>query len=456
MTEGKPSSVLWRYSLPLLVSVAFQQFYNMADSMIAGNFIKNGENALAAIGASYPITMLFMAFAVGCNSGCSVVVSNLFGGRRYGRLKTAVFTSLVSIGVLSVILTLIGALFSADLLRLLGTPENVFGDARAYLDIYVYGVPFLMFYNVCNGVFAALGDSKTPLYFLIGSSVGNILLDLGAVVGLNMGVPGVAWATFIAQGAAAVLALFALLRRLKRLGIADGEGEREPAGEAARLFSLEMLGKIAVIAIPSILQQSFVSVGNLFIQRIVNDYGSAAMAGYSTAIKLNTFVITSVSAMSNGMSAFTAQNAGAGKLDRIVRGFKTSLAMSAMIALPITALYLGLREPLIRAFMRDGEDAAAILVGCRFLAIVAPFYFAVTAKLNCDAVLKGAGAVGCFVVTTFTDLILRVILAYVFSGPLGLGLDGVWWSWPVGWGVSAAVSVAFYALGRWKRHIRGV
>lgn len=449
MTQGKPSSVLWRYSLPLLISVAFQQFYNMADSMIAGNFIENGENALAAIGASYPITMLFMAFAVGCNSGCSVIVSNLFGGKRFARLRTAVFTSLISVGVLSVLLTLIGAIFSADLLRLLGTPENVFGDARAYLDIYVYGVPFLLFYNVCNGVFAALGDSKTPLYFLIGSSVGNILLDFGAVVGLNMGVPGVAWATFAAQGAAAILALFSLLRRIKRL---DRGEEREDV----RLFSSEMLGKIAMIAIPSILQQSFVSVGNLFIQRIINDYGSSAMAGYSTAIKLNTFVITSVSAMSNGMSAFTAQNAGAGKLDRIVKGFKTSLVMSAMIALPITALYLGLREPLIRAFMKDSEDAAAVVIGCGFLTIVAPFYFSVTAKLNCDAVLKGAGAVGCFVVTTFTDLILRVVLAYLFSGPLGMGLDGVWWSWPVGWGVSAALSVAFYLFGNWKKHIHGI
>lgn len=449
MTQGKPSSVLWRYSLPLLISVAFQQFYNMADSMIAGNFIENGENALAAIGASYPITMLFMAFAVGCNSGCSVIVSNLFGGKRYGRLRTAVFTSLISVGVLSVLLTLIGALFSADLLRLLGTPENVFGDARAYLDIYVYGVPFLLFYNVCNGVFAALGDSKTPLYFLIGSSVGNILLDFGAIVGLNMGVPGAAWATFAAQGAAAVLALFSLLRRIKKL---DRGGDREEV----RLFSPEMLGKIAMIAIPSILQQSFVSVGNLFIQRIINDYGSSAMAGYSTAIKLNTFVITSVAAMSNGMSAFTAQNAGAGKLDRIVKGFKTSLVMSAMIALPITALYVGFREPLIRAFMKDSGDAAAVMIGCGFLTIVAPFYFTVTAKLNCDAVLKGAGAVGCFVVTTFTDLILRVVLAYVFSGPLGMGLDGVWWSWPVGWGVAAAISVGFYLSGNWKKHIHGI
>lgn len=447
MTRGKPSSVLWRYSLPLLISVAFQQFYNMADSMIAGNFIPDGESALAAIGASYPITMLFMAFAVGCNSGCSVVVSNLFGGKRFSRLKTAVFTSLVSVGALSVILMLIGAVLSSDLLRLLGTPANVFGDARAYLDIYAYGVPFLLFYNVCNGVFAALGDSRTPLYFLIASSVGNILLDLAAVAWLNMGVPGVAWATFAAQGAAAVLAFLTLLRRLKRLP------DEETGGEPVRLFSAGMLGKIAVIAVPSILQQSFVSVGNLFIQSIVNDYGSAAMAGYSTAIKLNTFVITSVSAMSNGMSAFTAQNVGAGKLDRVTKGFRTSLVLSAFIALPITAVYIIFREPLIHAFMKNSGDAAAAAVGCGFLTIVAPFYFAVTAKLNCDAVLKGAGAVGYFVATTFTDLILRVILAFVFSGPLGMGLNGVWWSWPVGWGVSAVMSVLFYTVGHWRRHI---
>ncbi len=445
MTKGKPSSVLWRYSLPLLISVAFQQFYNMADSIIAGNFIADGESALAAIGASYPITMIFMAVAVGCNSGCSVVVSSLFGSRRFGRLRTAVFTSLISVGALSVLLALFGAVYSGALLRLLSTPDNVFADARLYLDIYVYGIPFLFFYNVCNGIFAALGDSKTPLWFLIGSSIGNILLDLVAVAWLGMGVAGVAWATFAAQGAAAVLAVFALLRRIRGL---------EQGTEPVRAFSGEMLGKIAVIAVPSILQQSFVSVGNLFIQAIINDYGSSAMAGYSAAIKLNTFVITSVSAMSNGMSAFTAQNIGAGKKERVTKGFYTSLILSACIALPVTAAYLLFDGELVSMFMKDSRDSAAVAVGCGFLRIVAPFYFAVTAKLNCDAVLKGAGAVLFFVITTFTDLILRVVLAFVFSEPLGMGLDGVWWSWPVGWGVSAVLSVAFYLTGSWKKHSR--
>lgn len=441
MTVGKPSKVLWRFTLPLLISVAFQQFYNMADSIIAGNFIENGESAVAAIGASYPITMLFMAFAVGCNSGCSVIVSNLFGSRKFGRLRTSIYTSLVSSAVLSVLLMLVGVIFSDSLLGMLNTPADVFADAKIYLDIYVYGVPFLFLYNVCNGIFTALGDSKTPLWFLIGSSVGNVILDIAAVVCLDMGVAGVAWATFAAQGIAAVLAIIALFRRVKNM---------ENDGEAARIYSGEMLGKISIIAIPSILQQCFISVGNLFIQWLINDYGSAAMAGYSSAIKLNTFVVTCIVTMSNGLSSYAAQNIGAAKHDRVVSGFKTSLIISAAVAIPVTVLYLTLGAPLVNFFVNN-PDGDAVAVGCRFLTIVSPFYVVMSVKLSCDAVLKGAGAVACFVISTFVDLILRVVLAFIFSGPLGLGTDGIWWSWPVGWGVSAILSIVFYSSGIWKR-----
>ncbi len=441
MTVGKPSKVLWRFTLPLLISVAFQQFYNMADSIIAGNFIENGENAVAAIGASYPITMLFMAFAVGCNSGCSVIVSNLFGSRKFGRLRTSIYTSLVSAAVLSVLLMFIGVIFSDSLLNMLNTPAAVFTDAKIYLDIYVYGVPFLFLYNVCNGIFTALGDSKTPLWFLIGSSVGNIILDIIAVVCLNMGVAGVAWATFAAQGIAAVLAIFALFRRVRKM-----EGD----GEESRVFSMEMLGKISIIAVPSILQQCFISVGNLFIQWLINDYGPAAMAGYSSAIKLNTFIVTCIVTMSNGLSSYAAQNIGAAKHDRVVSGFKTSLIISASVAIPVTVLYLTLGAPLVNFFVNN-PDGDAVAIGCRFLTIVSPFYVVMSVKLSCDAVLKGAGAVACFVISTFTDLILRVVLAFIFSGTLGLGTDGIWWSWPVGWGISAILSIAFYASGLWRK-----
>lgn len=440
MTVGKPSAVLWKFSLPLLISVAFQQFYSIADSIIAGNFIPDGENALAAIGASYPVTMLFMAVAVGYNSGCSVIASNLFGSHKFGRLRTAVWTSVISSALLSLILMAIGIIFSADIAAALNTPAEIFSDACVYLNIYVYGLPFLFLYNVCNGIFSALGDSKTPLYFLIGSSVANVALDIALIVLFDMGVDGVAWATFIAQGAAAVLALITLIIRIRRL---------ESDEEKVRLFSADMLRKISVIAVPSILQQSFVSVGNLFIQGIVNSYDSAAViAGYSAAIKLNTFVVTCVSTMSNGMSSFTAQNVGAGNMERISKGFKVSLVMSACIALPVTVIYLLFGRELVGVFM-ENADEKAIAVGYGFLAIVAPFYFAVTAKLNCDAILKGAGAVRYFVITTFTDLIIRVVLAYLFADTLGS--EGLWWCWPVGWVVSAALSVFFYVRGHWKR-----
>ena len=416
MTVGKPSRVLWKFCLPLLISVAFQQFYNIADSVIAGNFIADGENAIAAIGASYPVTMLFMAFAVGYNSGCSVICSNLFGSHKFSRLRTAIWTSVISSAVLSLILTVIGIVFSADIAAVLNTPAEIFDDACVYLNIYVYGVPFLFLYNVCTGIFSALGDSRTPLYFLIGSSVGNIILDIVLVTVFGMGVDGVAWATFIAQGCAAVLAFVTLVIRIRKL---------ETDNEEVKVFSWEILGKISAISVPSILQQSFVSVGNLFIQGIVNSYDSAAViAGYSSAIKLNTFVVTCVSTMSNGMASFTAQNVGAGKMQRISEGFRSSVIMSALISIPITVIYLIFGENLIYMFMKE-PDPAAVAVGCNFLNIVAPFYFSVTAKLNCDAVLKGAGAVKYFVITTFTDLILRVILAYVFSDMFGV--EGVWW-----------------------------
>ena len=239
LTVGKPSSVVVRFTLPLFISVIFQQLYNIADSMIAGRFA--GEDALAAVGASYPITMLFMAVAIGSNIGCSVVVSALFGGKEYRQLRTAVSTALCTTLVLSLLLTAGGLLGADSLMRLIQTPENIFADGALYLRIYIGGFTFLYLYNVVTGIFTALGDSRTPLYFLIGSSLGNIVLDFVFVAGFRWGVAGVAWATFLAQGAAGLLAFLALLRRVRALP--DHEGR-------APWFSFSMLGRIAGIAIP--------------------------------------------------------------------------------------------------------------------------------------------------------------------------------------------------------------
>ena len=439
MTEGKPSRILWAFSIPMLISVMFQQIYNIADSMIAGKFV--GEGALAAVGASYPITMIFMAIAMGCNIGCSVVISQLFGARKYGEMKTAITATFFSCGALSILLTLLGLLFCHPMLEMIRTPDNIFSDAALYLNIYIGGLAFLFLYNICTGIFTALGDSRTPLYFLIGSSIGNIILDLVFVIFLKMGVAGVAWATFIAQGISCILSAVTLTSRVRSV-----RTQEKPA-----LFSLAMLGKISWIAVPSILQQSFISVGNIFIQFLVNGFGSAAIAGYSAAVKLNTFSITSITTLANGLSSFTAQNIGAGKLERVRKGFRSSIVMLACVVLPFFIVYFFFDEHMLMLFMNKESDVA-IGIGREFLRIVSPFYIIVGFKLMADGVLRGAGSMKCFMIATFTDLLLRVILAFAFSG--SFGTTGIWMAWPVGWSLAAVLSVAFYMKGVWKEGMR--
>ena len=186
MSQGRPAAILWRFTIPMLLSAVFQQLYNVADSVVAGRFV--GEDALAAVGASFPITMIFMAVALGSNTGCSVIISQLFGAKETARMKTAVSTSVIAILALSALLTAGGFLFCEPLMRLLGTPENVFADSQLYLNVYIGGLTFLFLYNICTGVFTALGDSRTPLYFLIASSLANIVMDVVFVVCFHMGV----------------------------------------------------------------------------------------------------------------------------------------------------------------------------------------------------------------------------------------------------------------------------
>lgn len=437
LTVGEPRKILWQFALPLFVSVIFQQLYNIADSVIVGNFAVNGEDALAAVGASYPITMIFMAIALGCNVGCSVVISQLFGAKRYREMKTSIYTTLLSALVLSVVLTIFGELFSGTMLRMISTPDNIFPDADLYLRIYIGGFIFLFFYNVVNGVFTSLGDSKTPLYFLIGSSLSNIVLDYIFVAVFHWDVAGVAWATFICQGIACILAIFTLKKRLKTV---ECEGKPE-------LFSLPMLKKIAAFAIPSILQQSFISVGNIFIQNLINSFGSSVIAGYSAAIKINTFAVTCFSTLGNAVSSFTAQNVGAGYNDRVKQGLRAGLKMGFVIAVPFFVFCFFRSDLLIRLFMKE-QSELALETGMLFLKIIAPFYFVVSMKLITDGLLRGSGAMKCFMIATFADLILRVALGYILAVPFGT--TGIWMSWPIGWTIGTVLSLVYYARGVWK------
>ena len=440
LTVGKPETVLWKFCLPLFGSIVFQQLYNIADSLVAGKFI--GEKALAAVGNSYEITLIFIAFAFGCNIGCSVVVSVLFGAGENSRLKTAVSTACIFSGLICAALMLIGLAGCGPLLHLIKTPEEVFADSELYLRIYILGLPFVFFYNIANGIFSALGDSRTPFCFLAVSSTSNIAVDILFVKAFRMGVAGVAWATFLCQGASCILAMLTVWMRLRKIRC-----EEKPA-----LFDKVLLRKIMLVAVPSILQQSFISVGNILIQSVINSFGTAVMAGYSAAVKLNNLVITSFTTIGNGISNYSAQNLGAGKYKRIRDGFSAGIKMVWCFCVPFCILYFFFGKYLLLLFMEEGSNAA-LLTGQQFLWILSPFYFVVSVKLVADGILRGLSAMRQFMAATFADLTLRVVLAFILSGLTGSAV-GIWCAWPVGWCLATVPSVVF-CLRECRRYLEG-
>ena len=430
LTVGDPQTVLWKFCMPLFGSIVFQQLYNIADSLVAGKFV--GENALAAVGNSYEITLIFIAFAFGCNMGCSVIVSKLFGARDFKGVKTAVSTACIFSGIICLLLMLVGITGSDLLLRLIHTPDEVFVDSRLYLDIYAWGLPFVFFYNIATGIFSALGDSKTPFFFLAVSSLSNIAVDIWFGKAFHMGVAGVAWATFLCQGVSCILAMTVIFRRLGKL----------ESNEKSPLFDLQLLKQIVSIAVPSTLQQSFISLGNIAIQGIINGFGAPVMAGYSAAVKLNNLVMTSFTTLGNGISNYTAQNLGAGKLSRIRQGFRSGIRLVWMLSLPLFPLYFFGGNLVLKLFLEEPTELA-MRTGMTFLRILSPFYFIISVKLVADGILRGAGRMRSFMTATFTDLILRVLLAYCFSRT-SLGATGIWCAWPIGWCTATVLSLAFY------------
>lgn len=436
LTSGKPGRVLLAYTLPLFGSIIFQQMYNIADSFVAGRYI--GSNALAAVGNSYEVTLICIALAFGCNIGASVITAHLYGEGKRGETCTCITTALIFSAVLGVAVSLAGWLLSEPLLQLIKTPQEVMQDSRDYLNIYLLGYPLLILYQVTTGIFSALGDSKTPFWFLAISSVANILMDIWFVRDLHMGVPGVAWATFLCQSVCGAAAVAALMVRLR--GFYEGR---------PRLFSAALLRRMLRIAIPSAIQQSFISVGNILIQIVINGFGTACMAGYAAAVKLNNMCITSITALGNGMSNYTSQNLGAGKKERIVPGVRSGVLLGMVMGALFTAAFLLFAPWLVAQFITDGNQQA-LADGVSFLRVVSPFYAMIAVKLMVDGVLRGAAQMKPFMISTMTDLVLRVALAFGLSLLTGSSI-GVWWAWPVGWAMGVALSV-WFTLGWMRRN----
>jgi putative MATE family efflux protein len=444
LTNGKPFSLLWRFVLPMLLSSIFQQMYNLSDSLIAGNFI--GEEALSAVGASFPVTMLFYQVANGMNAGTAVIISQLFGAKKMVRLKNAMGTALITGTVLSATLSGTGVLTSKSILGLLDTPLSIMDDSALYLNIYFYGLFFVFIYNICNGIFTAMGDSKTPLYFLIFSSLLNIALSIMFVTVIDFGLAGIAWATFIAQGIAMVLAFTVLMRRVHKMNIGYSRGYKHQIS----LFSWQTFRKLMYVAIPAVLQLSFVSVGNIFVQSVINGMGPSSIAGFSVGFRLSTFAVVCMGTAANGVASFTAQNIGAGKLDRVPKGFNAGIILSFIFVTPFVILFFFFPQVVAALFMDDPAGSVeAMSIATTFMRTCALFYPVLSFKLVCDCILRGAGAMKTFMIATFLDLFLRVSFVYILSPFMSYYALGV--AFCTGWVIATIVSLVFYKQKRWMR-----
>ncbi len=436
MTAGSPAKTMVSFALPMILGNLFQQFYNIMDLIVVGNFV--GASALAAVGASGSATFLFIALSTGGAAGCTVMISQFFGSHRMSETKSAVYTTLISMTATGALLALSGLVFGDGILRLMGTPLELFSDASVYLKIYTLALLFMFLYNGVTASFNALGDSRTPLFLLVFTSVLNIALDLLFVIRFGLAVPGVAWATLISQAFAAFAGLTILLSQLRDIRLQD-----RPA-----IFSAALFRKIYRIALPSMIQQSIVSMGFIFVQTLVNRYGPVLMAGYTAATKIDNIAILPMLNVGNALSAFTAQNMGAGKYERIGRGVRAASLMSSTIALALTAaIFLFGREFL--GFFVDAEANAAVIgVGMDYLRAVSAFYIMMGMSNIFASVLRGAGDMSAFTFCTLTNFGLRIVMAYALAAKIGPA--AIWWSLPIGWAAGLALAAARYAGGKWR------
>lgn len=442
LTEGKPLKLLFFFSLPMLMGNLFQQLYNMVDSMVVGNFV--GADALAAVGASFPVVFLAIALAAGLSMGCSVVISQLFGAGHIREMKTTISTALISQFFLSLAITVVGELIAPMVLRLLKTPENIMADSLIYLRIYFGGAVFLFMYNTLNGVFNALGDSKTPLYYLIISTLTNIVLDLLFVIKYDMGVAGVAWATLIAQGVCSILSLITMVSRIRKL-------EDEPGYENEKklpLFHASAVNRIAKVGVPSMIQQSIVSVSMLLMQNLVNSYGSVYIAGYTAATKIDSLSMMPNMNFSNAMSSYTAQNIGANKIERVKEGYKANIFMVVVFSLALTLIIFLFGPFLLNLFMDSEANAQVIKYGMDYMKVVSSFYILMGIMFTSNGLLRGAGDMKFFMVSSMLNLFTRVAIAYTLAPKIGS--IAIAWSIPIGWLVGAIISFLRFKSGKWK------
>ncbi|TSA24535.1 MAG: MATE family efflux transporter [Bacteroidetes bacterium] len=436
LSQGNEGKLIFRFAVPMLLGNVFQQLYNVVDTIIVGRFI--GKEALAAVGTSFPIIFMLISFIIGITMGFTIIISQYFGAREMDKVKRAINTLYIFVFMASILVSVAGSLLSTSIFRLVDLPEQIIPQARLFLIIYFSGMIFMFGYNGTSAILRGLGDSKTPLYFLIGSVVLNIFLDLLFVVGFGWGIQGVAFATVLSQAFAFLAQILYLNRYHSFLKFSLRELRFDPV-----IFRQGIR-----IGLPTGFQQTFVAAGMLALYWIVNQFGVTANAAYSTAGRIDSFAMMPAMSFSAALSTFVGQNLGANRPDRVKQGLRDTLLMTSGIALLISVGTVFFGRYLMMMFTLDQE---VIELGRMYLIIIGSFYVVFTSMFIVQGVLRGAGDTFIPMLITLLSLwVVRVPVAWILSRSPEIGLLGVYWSIPIGWFFGLGLATLYYFSGRWR------
>ena len=441
MTAGSPLKLIIAFGIPILIGNIFQQFYTMVDSIIVGNYVS--ADALAAVSSSSNISHFLISATMGLTTGASIAVSQLFGARRNDRIKAAISTTLLFMVALSLALSVAGAALAGRFCLWLNVPENIMADSVEYLRIYMIGIVFMVLYNFFASILRAMGDSTTPLIFLVISSVLNILGDLWFVVGLGMRVAGVAWATVLSQAVSVVLCTVYVYKKNEYFRFSKGEF----------VFDKPLFKEVLRLGLPSALQGSVMSLGFLMVQSLINSFGSTHMAAYAAASKMEMLAHLPVEAFAMAFSVYVGQNMGAGNVKRTKEGMWKTFVFCAALCVVMAIVVLITGESLVSLFVDPEKDENAIAViewGARFLRTFAPFTVLFAAMNVINSTLRGSGDSFFAMIAMMLDLLTRMVMAYFLCSFESIGFMGIAWSIPCGWLAAAAASFIRYLTGRWQ------
>lgn len=435
LLTATPLAAITGLAVPIAISSLLEQLYNMVDSIVAGNFL--GEEAVAAIGASFSLCNVLVYAATGCGIGAGVLAARRYGEDSKPEAASVIWTSIALFTAVGLVIGLGGLPFADFVLEALGTPAEALDDSCAYLAVYFTGLPALFALNAVTSMFNAIGDSRTPLLLLVISALINVVGDVASTALLGLGVAGIAVSTVAAEYVAALAGSLILANRSRSWH--EGEKVMRP----------QLIGPITRLAIPSVLQQGTIAIGLMLVQSVVNGFGTASLAGFSAAMRVENVATVPTIALGSALSSFTSQNIGAGNRARVEEGYRASQHIVAFTAVTICMVYQLFCEQIISGFLGAAASAAATSVGIDYMRFVGWCYALIGLKNVADGMLRGLGDTSIFTWANIINLGLRVGLAHLLAPTFGVA--ATWWVVPLGWFINFAISHA--GVMAWKRGV---